>query len=262
MMKKMIFAVLASLLAGGLWAAWDDVLVRYSTPGVDRYVDGTAVADGECYALVYTREGAQFAGFNRDGSIFNPQDSELVLAAPSARDGACRPTLFQVPKDYANARKDGTWQVCLLDTRGADGLPTGLDAEGNPRRVNRFSLPDAALDISAGGVRAPALTGVSPEPEVEPEPPSAALSATERAPLPKGAPRPRISGIAVADGVVTLAVEGTVPYVTYGVDGGETPAVLDRASELAPKDGKAGGTIEIEADGASPVRFFKVVEAL
>ena len=47
------------------------------------------------------------------------------------------------------ARTDGAWQVCLLDTRGADGRPVGLDSDGRLVRVNRFSLPDATLDVVA-----------------------------------------------------------------------------------------------------------------
>ena len=52
------------------------------------------------------------------------------------------------------ARADGAWQVCLLDTRGADGRPVGLDSDGRLVRVNRFSLPDATLDVAAGDLEA------------------------------------------------------------------------------------------------------------
>ena len=250
-----IVGALALFAVGTAWAGLDDVRIAYSTPGTDRYGDGTPVADGECYALVYTRAGASFSGFNRDGSLLAPQDSELVLVAPSALDGACRPTLFQVPKAYVDARRDGTWQVCLLDTRGADGLPAGLGADGSLMRVNRYSLPDAALNIGAKAEKAaPAALMAAPGS-------APTLAATERAPLPKDMPQPRITGMSVRDGVVTLAVAGTVPYVTYGVDGGAAPTALNEVSELAPQDGQAGRTIEIQASGTPSARFFRIVEA-
>lgn len=48
--KKATVALL--LLWGGFsFAGITDYVATFSTPGPDRYADGTVVADGECYAL-------------------------------------------------------------------------------------------------------------------------------------------------------------------------------------------------------------------
>ena len=65
--KKATVALL--LLWGGFsFAGITDYVATFSTPGPDRYADGTVVADGECYALVWSPKGSTFAGFSADGT--------------------------------------------------------------------------------------------------------------------------------------------------------------------------------------------------
>ena len=61
----MVCTLLLSCVAS---AGMDDKVLRFSTPGIDRYADGSAVVDGECYALVWSPKGQTFAGFNADGT--------------------------------------------------------------------------------------------------------------------------------------------------------------------------------------------------
>ena len=260
MLKKTICTMMIVLFTSGVaWAELDDVRLYYSTPGPDHYLDGTPVGDGECYALVYTRSGAQFAGFNRDGTMVNPEDSELILAAPSALNGACRLTMAQLPKDLMEARKEGVWSVFLLDTRGSDGVPVGLDEEGHLVRVNRYGLTRSSIlydgdDIASAQYTAASLMGATPEP-----PPG--WCADTCAELPKDAPQPHITAIDVReDGGVTLTVENTVPYMSYGIDGGLTPSELNIYSEREAIDGKVGRPIQLETRENSPARFFKIVD--
>lgn len=65
------------------FAGITDYVATFSTPGPDRYADGTVVADGECYALVWSPKGSTFAGFSADGTTVSSAD-RVVLAAPLA----------------------------------------------------------------------------------------------------------------------------------------------------------------------------------
>ena len=47
-----MLALAAVLLCAGAFAAQNDALVSFSTPGPDKYADGTTVLDGEYYAIV------------------------------------------------------------------------------------------------------------------------------------------------------------------------------------------------------------------
>lgn len=223
-------------------ASADDAFLTCATEGCDRYADGTPVADGECYALVYTKPGLEFAGFSADGTVAKPEESDLVAAAPLAKDGHCPRTLFTIPRDYASARQDGKWEVFLLDTRGADGKPAGLDASGAIGRIRRWG--DAAADVKdfSGGA---ATSGSAPE--------AAGGLAANPADLPKDAPRPRITGIKVENGVVKVTVADTVPYLAYGLDDAETAkgsARNPRAKERAKRDGDKTKEIVLESPAA------------
>lgn len=114
-MKKSV-AVLFSVLSAAVFAGMNNVVVSFSSNGPDTYKDGTTVVDGECYALVWTPEGATFGGINADGTAVAP--SKVALAAPLAKDGKCPLVMFQIDEDFAKANfPGGTWGVYLLDTR-------------------------------------------------------------------------------------------------------------------------------------------------
>ena len=226
----------------------DDAFVTCSTRGTDRYADGTAVADGESYALVYTKPGCVFAGFNADGSVANPAESELVAVAPLAKGGRCPRTLFSLRREYVNSRQQGSWEIYLLDTRDAAGKPTKLDDRGVLGRVRRFGKAEADL----AGVRAG-------------EGSAADQGATRLAAVPKDAPQPRITGIKVEDGVVKISVDRTVPYLVYGLRGGKSMEDFNanpRSLAKRNRDGDADREIVIEAtaDAAAGCGLFKVVQ--
>ena len=72
---------------------------------------------------------------------------------------------------------------------------------------------------------------------------------------------PQITAIELADGEVWLAVDGTVPYLSYTIVSGETPNDLkaDYFSEVV--DGDAGSEIAIGTLQSVKRRFFKVKRA-
>ena len=245
-MKK-ILMMLAMAATGAALAGQDNLLATFSTKGPDRYADGTVVKDGECYALVWTKAGATFAGITVTGEAAGDQDLNRVLCvAPLAKDGHCREVVVEVNKlvavQWANG---GTFSLHLLDTRKADGTPGGLEAGVNGYgTAQEFSL---AAKSAADGVQAGVAT-------------NAALAATATI-LPASIPQPKIKSIEVKDGIVRLTVERTSRLMRYGVSSGTTPTGLAADSDFAPKDGDDLGDIVIEAPAKGSSGFFSVGRA-
>ena len=262
---KCLMALIVLLASASVMAdANDDRVFTCSTQGTDRYADGTAVKDGECYALVYTEKGCTFQGFNADGTARNPEQSYVALAAPLAKNHRCPPTLFQVLGRNAASRTSGTWEVFLLDTRTRDGLPSGLDAEGRIRRINAWSRVRGRIRSKKGGV------GSSEKYEDLAEDDSADRLKGGASAVPPTAPQPRITGIKVVGDKVELTVADTVPYLTYDVEGAHEPHHFNprfrRTRRVArrPQDGRANAPITMEVDAHAATsegtaRFYKIV---
>ena len=245
-----IFCVLIACFMLSLRAATDDVFVSYRTRGTDRYVDGTVVSDGECYALICTKKGASFGGFTADGRVSVPEFDDIAVIAPAAVNGHCRRVVFGLPKDYVAAHKTDVWSVYLLDTRTAEGYPAGL-VNGIPARINGYGLVEG--EVSLGGAMVAFGRAEAP------------VRATLASAVPPSlVPQPVIRGIEVKDGQVVLSVDDTVPFVTYDLVGASSPNALQKTSRCVARhrrDGVVGETITLEADVDDQVRFFRVVRA-
>ena len=243
-MKKTISLVASLVLSGAALAAANDAMIAFSTPGPDTYADGTAVLDGECYALVWSSGGA--VTIAADGTAAG---GEMVLVAPVARGGRCPRVYFEVDAaDIDTKYVGGTWSVYLLDTRrwGADGTvkPAGT-ASGKVRLVNAASPVAAKV-----GVAKAAATSASA---------SAGAVASGATAVPDGTPSPVVTGIRVDGANVYVTVKGTVPYLQYDLSSGATPdAVAERADR--PQSGAEGADEEIVlvAPAKSGSGFFKV----
>ena len=195
----------AMFILGGS-AAVNDVVVTFSTPGVDTYADGTRVLDGECYALVYTPAGRTFAGFGADGRETDPETGRIVLCAPVAKDGRCPTIAFEIDAALAAASYPaGSWSVYLLDTRVYAGGAVRLAGteKGRAKVVNGYGAVAAG---TAAVTTAGAPAGIAA---------AAALAADRTSSVPEDTPRPTITGIRVADGLVYITVKDTVPYLAY-----------------------------------------------
>lgn len=256
---KFVLCLLATLVGFVTSAANDDCFVCCSTLGPDSYADGTPVADGEAYALVYTKPKAVFAGFQADGKLVDEANSEIALVLPRAKDGCCPATLCVISRTYANRHRTGTWDLFLLDTRRASGRPAGMDETGALRRVNSWGRTNAKIDFSSSAFTTQEATDSSASGK-----PTSLLAAfaavtSELSALPADVVTPRITGISVHGERVLLAVDDTVPYLTYDVAGASS-LESDLAARVAveKRDGAAGETLVIEAD-ATRARFFKVV---
>jgi len=253
-LRRFAVSAFVMLLSCVAFADMEDMVLRFSTPGQDTYSDGTAVADGECYALVWSPAGASFSGFKADGTTVSTNDL-VVFAAPLAKGGRCRATIFQIPKaDYA-ALQGGVLSVCLVDTRRADGSPAGV-AGNAPRRVNRWGIVkgDVKADVAgASGLGAVAARTKSGAAE--------AVVADVVSEVPDSARRPKVTSVSLADGRFRVAVADTVPYLTYTLKSGGEPDDLAPDAAAGRADGDAGAEIEIEAPGVGDRMFFGVTRA-
>ena len=120
-MKKFSLMAGAGLIATAAFAtpAW----VEFSTgPEKDTYADGTQVADGEIYALVFVK-GDAFEGINPDGTTVDPED-KIVCRAAVAKDGVCPKITYIIdPKvstgdgEVVEEYTGGRFEVYLFDTR-------------------------------------------------------------------------------------------------------------------------------------------------
>lgn len=253
----------AVLLCSSAMAAMQDMVLRFSTPGPDRYADGSIVADGECYALVWSPKGQVFAGFNADGTAVSSAD-RVVLAGALARDGKCRDSIFQIPAEQYAELEGGEWAVCLVDTRRANGVHAGV--RGNaPLRVNRWGVVNSGVKIEPSSVSvlklaaatkstSDGLRGISAMSD------DGACAGTLSA-VPNSVARPRITAFDMADGVVRLTVEDTVPFLTYTISSGSNPAALTTDAAADWVDGDTARPIAIETEASGSSQFFKVTRA-
>ena len=264
---KRTASLICLLLSGIAFADMADKVLRFSTVGTDRYADGSAVTDGECYALVWSPKGTAFSGFNADGTPASADD-RVVLAGALALNGRCRDSLFQIPAAEYAELEGGEWAVCLVDTRTAAGVPAGVK-DGKPLRVNRWGLVQSGVTVedassmpaanrmrmtASGGTRSVASDGGRGETALP-------VRANVLSAVPPNLAPPQITAIEVADGEVWLAVKDTVPYLSYTIVSGSEPGNLktDYFSEVI--DGEAGAEIAIGTVQSVNRRFFKVKRA-
>ena len=249
--RKSLLFWAGCLTVASVHAGIDDAILRFSTPGPDHYADNWLVADGECYALVWSPAGESFAGFNADGTPANESD-RLILAAPLAKGGKCPETIFQVPAATYAELAGGEWAVCLVDTRDARGVPAGV-AGGVPKRINRWGVVESGVTLEAATATAQAA------PATVRKGPRRRIRAGTVSAVPADLESPKITAIDFVDGKVVLAVDGTVPYLTYTISSGKTLQEMQADTSAEVVDG--GGAIEIKAGEKDSCRFFKVIRA-
>lgn len=150
-----VFAVVVSAAAGQ-----DDTLLTFSTPGPDKYADGSSVLNGESYAVVWTKDGATFGGLTAEVTVISEND-KLVFIAPIAKDAHCPLSVLSISAEAMAQYENGSFSLYLLDTRvkksdGKTALAPKTE-KGVPETVN--SVGEAAADrgdgriVAASGVK-------------------------------------------------------------------------------------------------------------
>ena len=236
---------LAVVLACGMaFGAENDTLITFSTPGTDRYADGTAVRDGECYALVWVKDGAEFAGIAADGTVVDPATSAILLSAPVAKGGRCPSVVFELDAALAKRYEGGAFSVYLLDTRNAAGRVRGIGANGRVVAVNGYGK---AGGVGEGEPKKDALFAAK----------GGGVAVVAKSALPKDAPKPLIKAMKVLGGNVYLTVSGTLPCLQYRP---ERVALGGKAETEAgqPVDGKAGEDVILVMPAKGNSGFFRV----
>lgn len=233
-----ILSVLALFASSDVFADAANVLVSFSTPGPDKYVDGTTVADGERYALVWTK-GEAFAGFTTAGEAVD-ENQLVVFKAPLAKGGRCPLTVFQI--DSARAPVGGVYSVYLLDTRGSKDqvVVTGSALAKTYKASGGYSKAVTLdEDKTVDGAGAPV-----------------ALAATAVGLVDKnGLAAPVIKGFKVEGAFVKITVANVFPGFAYEVKAGATPG--NRETIASRVTAKGDNTIELTV-GKDDAKFFSI----
>ena len=233
-MKKAL-TILFAVACTAVFAGANNLLIVFSTPGLDKYADGETVIDGECYALVWTSaKGAQ----------------ETVITAPIAKDGKCPPVLFQLDEAEAAAYTDGTWGVYLLDTRDFAKDATGKTLAGVDAATGE------AKKVNTKAAVADALAAVGGDTTVAMSSKAVAAAGYDVADVPS----PKVEKIQVVGANVLVTVSGTVPYLNYTLTAsGESLQDFAIPEGASASKGTAGdGTIVLTTPKKGGAQFFKV----
>lgn len=234
-MKKTMLSMVAAVAATAAFAAANDILITFSTPGPDKYADGTTVMDGERYALCWSTDFDAFK-VNPDGTAEN---GEIVLSAPVAKNGRCPTIMFEIDADYAVEKNfaSGKWAVYMLDTRrfAKDGAVSSVGAAG---KVNTFGL--VGTSVSVGTCSVGSLAGATGE--------TTSIAGTVAA--------PEITGIKVDGGKVFVTVKGA-PYLGYGLVAGATPDAVTSNVEGATSTPTGDEEVTIVTEAKAGGEFFK-----
>lgn len=239
---------LAAMLASpcAAFCGEDNYVLTFGTTGPDCYADGTQVADGECYALVWTKRGGTL-DITVDGAAANDTCKVLGIFA-CAENHACPERFVQVSSGFFKANGEGAFSLVLLDTRKGDGTVSAKDGafDKEAGRVNGYvAVSSASSQFSIAKVSSQATVST----------PTAVPAEIEN---------PVITGYEIRDGKAYITVSGTSRKLDYGVAVGDTAAAARQneasAGVKAGKDGEAIElTVELPAD--KPVGFFKVGRA-
>lgn len=115
-MKKFVTMMLIAVASMAFAGSTSDTVFMVGTNKgeFDTYSDGTPVNDGEKYALVWTTNNVEFAGFNCDGTLVDSINSKVIVYIP-AKNNHLKKTLVQISSNFHNP--NGTYSMHLLDTR-------------------------------------------------------------------------------------------------------------------------------------------------
>jgi hypothetical protein len=248
-----------SLLAGLALAAaaiggdgLSQLSITMSTQGPDRYADGTAVAAGETYLLVYVNEGATFGGVCTDGTLVDAANNRIVTTSQATAASKCAFKAIQYAA--ADFPVGGTWVIVLLDTRTAGGAPGGLVAAHSPANAQSSA---SSRDLALGTLSAPAANGTG-------------LSAGSETASPAGTPAPVITAVRTQSGSVEVKFSNFTDGALYEVHASTNIAagawvtaaggqrVQARDLGVTPGPG-AELPVTVTVPANDTVRFFKVI---
>jgi hypothetical protein len=214
----------------------EDSAIVFSTKGPDLYSDGTAVLDGESYALVWTKDGV-FEGFSADGKVIDEED-KLLLTAPIAKDGHCPRVMFQIPvKDAVNY---GRYDVFLLDTRVVSSADDKkIVPRADAKLVNGYGRVHAEITLSAFSNKS-----------------EGSVVANMNSAAPKDAMQPRVKSMRIVGDQVILEVENIPGFMR--VQSGRDTSAAD-STGVALETSENSDTVTLVAPKTGDKGFYRVI---
>lgn len=129
--KTLFMSLIAAAASSAIAADANSKLIKFSTAG-DTYADGTAVLDGERYALCWS-PNETFSGINVATWKGLADGDEVIRVVSCAKDGKCPLTIFVLDGD--EVKTTGNYFVALLDTR-VSATQLSATVDGKPATVN------------------------------------------------------------------------------------------------------------------------------
>lgn len=226
-MKKLVSMVMGLAAAAAFAVPVPQVQVlTFSVTGAETYADGAALADGECYALVWSEDG-QFGGINGDGTAKRAGD-EVVYIGQIVKGADVS---FQIADGF---KTGGSFDIWILDTRVFEnGVVKSIGKSGDKVTVTKAVKATAAAVQVAGSQSAPtAIGGVE----------GGAVVNVPTAPA--NVPPLRFTSIKLDGDYVVMEAEDVVPGVNYatvadGKESGITTATSNKIILIRPKEGNS-----------------------
>ena len=225
-MKRLVSMVVGLAAAAAFAIPMPEVqTLTFSVSGDEAYADGSALANGECYALVWSEDGV-FEGINGDGTAKGAGDEVIYIG--KIVKGA--DVAFQIADGF---KSGGAFDIWILDTRVWENgavKSVGKTAGGKVTVTHAVKATTAAVQV-AGSQSAPTAIGGIPGGAVINVPTA-----------PANIPPLRFTSISLDGDYVVMEAENTVPGVNYttvagGKEAGVTTATGSKIILIRPKEG-------------------------
>ena len=224
-MKKLVSMVMGLAAAAAFAVPMPEVQVlSFSVQGTETYADGSALADGECYALVWSKDGV-FEGINADGTA-KGADDEVIYIGKIVKGADVS---FQIADGF---KSSGSFDIWILDTRVFEnGAVKSIGKSGDKVTVTKAVKATTAAIQVAGSQSAPTAIGGVPGGAVVDAPTA-----------PANIPQLRFTSIRLDGDYVVMEAEDVVPGVNYatvagGKESGITTATSNKIILIRPKEG-------------------------
>ena len=224
-MKKLVSMVMGLAAAVAFAVPMPQVQVlNFSIQGNETYADGTALAEGECYALVWSEDG-QFEGIDGEGKAKRAGD-EVVYIGQIVKGADVS---FQIADGF---KTSGLFDIWILDTRVFEnGEVKSIGKSGDTVTVTKAVKATTAAVQVAGSQSAPTAIGGVPG--------GAVVSGST---APANIPPLKFTSIKLDGGYVVMEAENTIPGVNYttvadGKEAGITTATSSKIILIRPKEG-------------------------
>lgn len=210
-MKKLVSMVVGLAAAAAFAVPMPEVQVlSFSVTGAETYADGSALADGECFALVWSADGV-FEGIDVNGKPKDAND-DVVLIDTISKD---RAVTFQFPDGFKDG---GFFDIWILDTRVLDN--------GAVKSVGKTADGQVTVTHAAKAVAAIAVKESSKSTPTAAEG-SEGVVIADATVAEADVKAPAITGISFENGLVKISLDNVVKGVNYVIMGSDSPAMTN-----------------------------------